>query len=404
MTAAALLFLLASPALAQAPPADAPVDELPHPPVAVEAPAAPVPPAPPAVSLPIEFSADNRVHFDAPRNDVFGMGEEVHILAQVADNALAMGRNVDVQAPVDGDVFGMGETVRIRSMVMGDLYAMAGTVIIEEGAVVQGSVHALAGDIVIKGAVGHHLSAGAGSVTIDGPIGGDVELSVGELELLAGARIDGDLRYEASTEADNASDVVQGDISYTESVDDHMETIEIDLGEDEAEDDEGSGLLAAFAGWTGWRIFAYATTVLLGLVVFGLGGGSATRVGRVLREKPAESLGVGFATLMLLPPVALMCIVTVIPSLLGLVGFLVWGVLLLIAKVFVAQALGDTMLRQWRPDAVGAPIVSMAVGLLPLVLLFGIPWLGGLAQVAVASLGMGAVLWATRSAMTSAEA
>ncbi|MFT7520029.1 MAG: hypothetical protein ACI9MC_002173, partial [Kiritimatiellia bacterium] len=63
------------------------------------------------------------------------------------------------------------------------------------------------------------------------------------------------------------------------------------------------------------------------------------------------------------------------------------------------QALGDVILRRFRPDAWGSPVLSMVVGLVPLVLLMSLPWIGGLVWIAVMLLGFGAIFLAAREAV-----
>lgn len=60
------------------------------------------------------------------------------------------------------------------------------------------------------------------------------------------------------------------------------------------------------------------------------------------------------------------------------------------------RALVRHTLRIWSKQP---PVLSMVVGLVPLVLLMSLPWIGGLVWIAVMLLGFGAIFLAAREAV-----
>ena len=135
-------------------------------------------------------------------------------------------------------------------------------------------------------------------------------------------------------------------------------------------------------------------------MVLGLGGTAAGRIGRVLLQQPGRSLGVGFLALFVVPMLSFLAIFLIIPMPLGFLGLAGFAAGLYVAQVFTAQALGDQILRRFRPGALGSPWVSMAVGLVPLVLLAAFPWVGTLVWLVATCLGLGAAWVALREPAT----
>lgn len=149
----------------------------------------------------------------------------------VAEDLYAVGNSVDVRGTIDGDLIAFsGSEIRIGGLVTGDVIAVTGRVVIE--GVVEGSVRATAGSVLVEGDIERDLVVVAGTtevighvgrdllvwgwslnlagsvdgfvwgqtvgtVRVSGDVGRDFEMTVGELELLDGASIAGDLGYKA---------------------------------------------------------------------------------------------------------------------------------------------------------------------------------------------------------------
>ncbi|MEO0604798.1 MAG: polymer-forming cytoskeletal protein [Myxococcota bacterium] len=336
----------------------------------------------PAERFPDGFGADDNVRFDQPHDDIFGMGEAVEVKARVADNAFVMGREVTIDAPIGGDVFAMGETVTINQVVDGDVYAMGAEVSIGPDGSVDGDIYGLAGEILVEGPVAGTLNGATGQLTLASVVSGDVNVDVGELIARDGARILGDLDYRAPDPTDGIDGVVDGEVTFTVDTDEDFASFEVE---------EPTAFEAAM-GWTGWRLWDYLSKLLVGIVFIAIGGAAASRVSQTLQDKPAESLGIGFLTLIALPAASVLCIATVIPMSLGFLGLITWGVLMFLGQIVVGRWLGDLILGAVRPDRESTPYAALAVGLIPVSLAFGLPWVAFLAVLTASLLGMGAIV------------
>lgn len=375
-----MLVLTLATSLALAAPAAEPAPvEAPEAPATTPVPAPPAAPAPPAPPAAPRFEAHQQIELGAVGNDIFGAAEFIHVGERVGDNAFLAGQSIHIEAPVEGDLFAGGESLRIDAPVHGDVYAMGESVIVGPSGRIDGHLFAGGGMVDVGGPVLGHVMAGAGTVKIGAPVSGDVNVEVGELVLEEGAHVGGDLVYTSPNEVPGAAASVDGQVQWTEG--------------DPTAEEEGSwlGSLASWALWTGWSFFAQ---LVVGAVLLLLLGKSAPRVARLLVERPSMSLGVGVAGFILLPIVSVIAMALIIPLPLGVLGIAFFLLLLYVGQIVVAQAVGDLLLKRFRPEAVGRPVMSMAIGLIPVVLFTSLPWIGALIGLVSTLLGTGAIyLW-----------
>jgi cytoskeletal protein CcmA (bactofilin family) len=345
--------------------------------------------------LPVRMDADQEVEFDEPSEDVFGMGQRVIASSRVADNAFLLGQDLRVESPVDGDLFAAGETVRISAPVRGDVYGAASEILLEDRGSIGGNLYGAAGLIRIEGSVAGDLKAGAGRVILDAPIGGDVDLEVGELSIRDRAAVAGTLTYESPKPAANVDRLNASEVTFTLAEEDEDEE------DDQPRVEAPPPLLSRLASFSVWTVWGYVSKLLVGFAFLAVGGRAAGRVARTLVDQPGRTLGLGFVVTCVVPVASILAMVLLLPLPLGVLSLIGLAVALYAGQVLTAQAIGDLVLKRLRPEALGSPYVSMAVGLIPLVLVSWIPWLGVIAWFAASVGGIGALWLATRRAATS---
>ncbi len=394
-----LLALTLSPALAQevpTPPAPpAPVEDAVEEAVeeaedAVEAAVEEAEDAEDTVHRAARMLADQRVEVKGGANDLFVLAQDARLRAPVDDNAFVLAQDVSIDAPMSGDVYAMGESVEIDAPVVGDVYAMGGRVEILEGGAVSGNVIVAAGEVVLRAPIAGDVSIQSGHVELAAPIAGDVELEVGEVVVGSGATIAGSLDYASPQRNAELERRVSGDVTHTIK---EVEPEEFDTAlEDLHVEEEESSILADTLWWGGMRGWGFLTKLLVGFVLLVVGGNRMASVGRQVAANPGKSLGIGFIAACVLPMASFVAIATVVPFPLGLLGFATFGILAYVGQIFAAQAVGDFLLKRFQPDAIGSPYLSLAIGLVPLIALCALPWLGNLAWLAFTCAGIGG-LW-----------
>ncbi|MUW14978.1 cell shape determination protein CcmA [Halorubrum sp. CBA1125] len=297
---------------------------------------------------------------------------------------------VDEGETVDGIDAAAG-TIVVRGTVAGDISGAAGSIQIAESGRVDGDVQVAAGTVFVDGAIGGNaevgagafeltetgridgsLDVGAGSVRVDGAVGGDVRAAADSVVLGPNADVGGEFRYDAD--------------SFTESPD---ATVAGGVVEDTSLSGEtgvafGSDLVPSWIG----SAYGVAVNLALGGVLLlafpRFSRGVAERVG----EGPVVSGGVGLLALIATPILLVLVAITIVGIPLALVGIAAYVVALWVGSVYGRYALGSWVLdRLDRPNRWAALLIGVvgvaAIGL--------IPWIGGLVDLLVLLLGVGAL-------------
>lgn len=328
--------------------------------------------------------------------DRFVAGGSLWITRPVHGNLVAAGGNVDIAAAVGGSAAIAAGTVRVGAPISQSIYAAAGAVAIDVAVednirVAGGSVQIgrqasvgrnasiVAGDVRVLGRIGGYLQAGGGHVLIDAPIGGDVEIGAGSLELGPNARIKGRLRYAAREELIRAPGAeVQGGIERFTPREERPtpQRVEVETWR--------------VAGWV-WSIgLALVAAVLVAMLPAFYGAVTAT-----VRTRWAWSLLVGFIALVCIPVASLVLMFTLIGIPLGIAAIVFYVLLLFVGYVTAGIGMGQALLlrlQSQRATRAGWRVIAAALGVVAISLLGRLPWVGGLVVFAAMLLGIGALL------------
>jgi cytoskeletal protein CcmA (bactofilin family) len=285
----------------------------------------------------------------------------------VDDDLQAFAGTVIVRGTVNGDLTAFTGNVYVDGEVNGNLQAFSGNVRIN--GTVTGDVSAAGGNVVLarEGRVGGQFEAGAGNVVIDGAVGEDARLGASSITVGPTASVGGDLAYD-------------GNLTLSE-------TAQIG-GEVRQEDDLGPGVQGPLVpNWVGWA-YGLLANLLLGAVALLIFPAFSTRLSDRVASDPLRSGGVGLLLLVGIPVLLVVLFISLIGIPLGLIGMLVYGLVLWLGYVYGSFAVGSWLLsladaeNRWLALLVGLLAVSL-VGLVPI--------LGGLVEFAVLLLGLGAL-------------
>lgn len=284
----------------------------------------------------------------------------------------AFGGTVIVRGTVDGDLQAFGGDVRIEGEVTGNVEASAGTVRIS--GTVGGDVEAAAGTVYVEptAEIGGSLSAAAGNVVLAGTVGGNADLAGGSVTLAETATVDGDVRYgvgEDGTFVDEGA-TVGGTITRTEGL------------------QAGPWQGPQVPDWV-FGVYGFLVNLVLGAVLLLLfprfSAGVAERVG----TQPLRSGAYGLLALVGIPIALVAVAITIVGIPLAIVGAALFGLLVWVALVYGRFAVGAWLLslldyeHRW---------VALVGGLVLFGLLARLPWVGGLIDLVVVLLGLGAVV------------
>jgi cytoskeletal protein CcmA (bactofilin family) len=285
-------------------------------------------------------------------DDLTAFGGTVIVRGTVDGDLTAFAGDVLVEGQVNGDVTGFAGNVRIDGNVTGGVDAVAGNVIVGEGASVGGQLEAAAGNVRIEGEVRQDVRVGAGTITL-GPnavVGGDFVYD-GDLDRAEGAQIAGEVRQEPN--------------------------VGLDLG--------FTGPLVP--NWVGW-IYGFLVNLVLGAVVLLVFPRFSSGIADRATADPLRSAGVGLLMFVGVPILLALLFVSLVGIPLGLLGTLLYALLLWLGYVYGAFAVGVWIIRK---VGTGDRWLALFVGLLLAGLVGLVPILGGIVQFLVLLLGLGAL-------------
>jgi hypothetical protein len=337
----------------------------------------------------------------------FLAGDRVHIGANVADDVFAVGREVTIEGARAHTVVTGGGTIVVKNSTLHDLFAgghdiaIEGT--IEDDAMVAvcpvcpwGSGRLLlgptgrigddallaAGTLEIQGTIGGNLTAVARRIVISGTIDGKAALIANEIVIASGARLGGELVARSPRKPEIAPDAnVAGPVRVIETQVNIPDPTELPR------------MIAVFA-------VAAGVVLVSGIFLLGALGHLAapeplSRGAAVLRAELWGSIGRGLAWVLLVPVIGALLFASLIGIPAGVMLMAAFVVLLTLAFVTAAYAIG-LWVRNRRAPGVPEPRTAGRIGwtllgILTLLVASVVPFVGWIFAFLALLGGLGAV-------------
>lgn len=317
-------------------------------------------------------------------DDYYAAGGVVDVDAEVSGDVIVAGGELFIGHRIDGDIMAAGGTVKIRGEVKddvriagGDLYIDAsigddlavsgGSITVSPATTIGGEAWLAGGEVHMAGTVNRDLKITAGNIRLSGTVHGDVELEGGEIQILEGAQIDGELRYQSPEESsiDSAANIT-GKITYQELDWDYSP--------------KGFGILFSL------------TIVIAAILLFWLFPKFTLSSADRITADPWKSLGLGLVLLVVTPMVATMLMFLVLGVWIGLTVLALYLVALLLGFLIACFFLGDRGAKLVNRDlnTRGRRILSVTLAILLIGFIKIIPLIGGLILFALLLFGLGA--------------
>lgn len=300
------------------------------------------------------------------------------LFSLVAFPASALAAPNHVPSRDDVVVFGNDYVLRTGETVTGSIIVFGGDVTIEANAIVTRDVVTFGGSVQSNGSVGGSIIALGGDVEL-GPtavVTGDVVTPGGELIRQEGAQIQGN--------------------TFTQSPEfafprDRDQNFDFDRGFNRWDRGTGQGIL-----WLLFNAFAMSTVALLVALFL---PNQLRRIATTILEAPVVSGGLGLLSLILLPIILVITLITIIgPFIIGFIAVAAAALGWIALGLEVGRRMSAGLKTEWSPLVqawLGTLVLSFVGGLLGWV-----PCIGWLGQVLLGSLGLGGVLL-TRFGMRS---
>lgn len=320
------------------------------------------------------------VHGDV-NGDVIVAGGSIKITGAVSGDVIAAGGRIQISGPVQGDLRLAGGEIFIDSVVGKNATIAGGNVSFSKLSAVGWEALVFAGLLDMQGRVQKDLRGAVGAATLNGPVGRDVWLKVGEpnqLMLQPQTNITGNFTYLSPTPATILSGAtVKGEVKYQPF----------------AAKPNPNYAKAAFFAFLAFKLISMLSLWIVGLVLIWLVPKGVERFNRNLEKHPARALGYGAIVFFATPPVVILLALSIIGIPLAVILTLSYIAYLMLGFIVAATYLGDRLLRKakkrpWHVSLNWAMVLGVAV----LVIITSIPFFGPLIKVAAILYGMGAII------------
>ncbi len=273
-------------------------------------------------------------------------------------------------------LFGCSVRIQKDARVNRDVVSFGGNVVIEDGARVGRDVVAFGGVVQISGEVSRNVTSFGGPVTLDSTaqVGREVISFGGPVRQEPGAQVRGRV-----VQSQRFSFSGLRIINWT----DFWNPFTFGGGT--------FGILTAIiSGFLRSLIAAIALAALGALTVIFLPS-QTHQVSQVAETSPAPSLGVGCLTLLAAPTLITLLVILVCTIPVAVVLVFALAIAWLFGLIALGQLVGERLLQAFKAKEI-LPVVAVIIGVLVLTLLGAVPFIGWIITLAVALLGIGAVV------------
>ena len=305
--------------------------------------------------------------------DIFGIGQEITISGTVNGGVTLVGETLTLNGQVAHGARLAGETINVNSSIGRDIAAAGATLKVGGTAEIAGDLVLGFGTAYINGHVNGNIKGGGGEVTITNGVGGNVDLAVDKLTITSAANIEGDLVYTSENEASIQSGAQLGG-STTHNV------------------PEKPAEPSPFSVARG-KLLGFLMILVIGIIVILLATERVSAMADSIRNKPWPSLGWGALVLFVTPIAALIVICTIIGLPLGLIALALWGIAIYLSQIPVGFLIGRLIIRRnGEIESRGLMIGALALGLVILLVLGLIPYIGWLVMLLTIMFGLGSLV------------
>lgn len=305
------------------------------------------------------------------------------------------GQDVVVNDAVNGNVFAFGSTVTIKGEVLGDVFLLAKSLTIDESATVHGNIFAFANDMTVKGKVNYdiYFLGQDFELTDSAYINRDIRLFVATAKLYGSIKKDAFLFVDSILMADNAKDIISGNLHYTSDK-------EFTFPEKAIMGSVTYTPYQVHTATTGEIILKYVkqfisdmslAIVVILLAVF-LAPKFIEKVNYALMKRPFLSSGIGILSFVLIPVLAILLLFTGFLTSLAVVLAVLYGLILAISLSIFSLAIAKSLADKWNVTSKGKLILFAFLSAVVLWIAKLVPILGTYVSLFIHVVGLGIFL------------
>ncbi|MDW7732578.1 MAG: hypothetical protein SCH66_09155 [Methanolobus sp.] len=303
------------------------------------------------------IAGNNIVITGTVMGDVVAAGGRVEVRGNITQDLTVMSGDVIVSGSVGDDIRVASGTLRMSGEVRDDLLSASGDAMVANGASIGGDLSFTSGQMQMLGSVAGDAMGSGGELTIGGQIEGNADLEAGELTILPGAGIGGDLRYMAPESIDIPEGTVGGEVEFVQG--------------GERDEDGGIGVFSVL-----WWIFKYLVLTIIGLVVLAIWPGKMQLLADRTTVSPGKTFLIGFGLMLGAWVLAVLLLFTLVGIPIGVLILLMIAAVLYFARIITGMWIGKYVFSKVGRES--KPWLELVLGVFILLLLSELPLVGWL--------------------------
>lgn len=333
------------------------------------------------------YLAGAGVRTDGPVDgDLIAAAGRINVNHAVSGDAVLAAGSIEVYGSIGDDLRAAGGVVSVSGRVGGEAVLAGGSLALGPDAEVGGRAWLAGNEVVIGGRMRNGLKVYGNKILVLGEVYGPVELAGERIEILASARILGDVAYSSGQQIKiDPGAQIAGKVTRT------SDTFEIPRPRLE------------IPGLPALRPLLLLGLLVAGMLLATLFPHFTQAAQQALAAAPLKSLGLGTAIFFSLPPVILLLVITIIGIPIAIALAAIYSMALLAGYLIIAFFIGGRLtglLRKQPVAGTGGRAVSLAAALLLLWLVYSLPYVGNLVILVALLAGLGAMVLQAFSSYT----
>lgn len=340
-------------------------------------------------------------------DDLFIVGKDVIVDGTIDGDLLCFAENITINGTVNGDIFGFcrdmtingkanddvrvgAQNIRLGGQVIGSFSAAGNNIYMDNTARVGGNITLALEKAIVLAPIQGSIHSFTRSLEVASPVGRDVTSFTEELTISSGAAIGGKLVYTSNQLAKISDDVkIAGGITHKlpPKTEKHQETAP-----------------SPFEGVI-WFLVTFASTCLIWFVWRLISPQALDEMEENLNTWPWPVVGWGMLMFFMIPIAAIILLFTVVGMPLSILALIAYGITLYFGKIIVGSWIGHLAAeKSGNQELLNRPNVMAVVGILIVMLLGIVPFLGFWIKWVIGAVGLGCAFLAIREKRTMKNA
>ena len=302
------------------------------------------------------------------------------------------GQDIVVSDAVNGNVFASGSTVTIKGEILGDIFVIAKSLTIDKTATIHGNIFAFATDMTIEGKVNYdvYFLGQDFELSDSAYINRDIRIFAANIKLYGSIKKDAFLFVDSILMADNAKDIIGGNLYYTSNQEFTFPEKAI-MGNVKFTQYQGhtattGEIIAKYV-----KQFISSISLALVIILFAtfLAPKFTEKVNYALMKRPFVSAGIGILAIVFIPVLALFLLFTGYLTALALVIAALYALVLAASLAIFSLAIAKSLADKWNITSKGKFILIAFLCSIVLWIAKLLPTFGTYVSLLIAVVGLG---------------